>query len=101
MTNPDGQVIGKVQNEYSGIWTLYVIDPENPYAGGGDIYKIDVSGGVGNIKVEWGSSTIDGSWGIEPPPPGYPTPATNKNNKSTKMNGDVKGKVKNNLKKGN
>jgi len=64
---PNGQTIATVQNEHSGIWTLHMIDPENPYAGGGDIYKIDTRNG--EIKIDWANSKIDDRYGNPTVPP--------------------------------
>ncbi|PKH06035.1 hypothetical protein CXF93_08840 [Moritella sp. Urea-trap-13] len=91
VTSPDGKVIATVQNEYSGIWTLHVIDPENPHQGGGDVYKIDTTGGT--IKIDWANSTIDGRYGVDPAPVPKPDPAVT-NSKMPTISSDTKANIK-------
>jgi len=85
----DGETIAIIQNEYSGIWTVYLVDPNNPAMGGGDIYKIDTRDG--EIKVDWANSTIDGRYGVEPPASPEPMLMTTK---TPLLKGDIKRNIR-------
>ena len=94
VTAPDGGTIAKVQNEYSDMWTVYMIDPEDPHAGGGDIYKIDTS--HGEIKIDWANSTIDGRYGNDavPPSPELASTSVNPKNIGSITKANIRAKIK-------